>query len=69
MLLLDFLYCFRRFLVGSKFKKHQFFDTCNIPTFLLVARRFSQPGFGRSGGVGDKIISFNGLIHYDNKFI
>ena len=29
---------------------------CNIPTFPLVARRFSQPGFGRSGGVGNAII-------------
>ena len=29
---------------------------CNIPTFPLVARRFSQPGFGRSGGVENEII-------------
>ena len=30
--------------------------TCNIPTFPLVARHFSQPGFGRSGGAGKEII-------------
>ena len=29
---------------------------CDIPTFPLVARRFSQPGFGRSGGVGNERI-------------
>ena len=27
---------------------------CNIPTFPLVARRFSQPVFGRNGVVGDQ---------------
>ena len=28
---------------------------CNIPTFPLVARRFSQPVFGSSGGAGNGI--------------
>ena len=41
-----------RLLLVLKNEKH-----CNIPTFPLVARRFSQPGFGRNGGVGDGIIS------------
>ena len=31
------------------------FIICNIPTFPLVSRRFSQPGFGSSGGAGDEI--------------
>ena len=30
-------------------------EICNIPTFPLAARRFSQPGFGWSGGVGDEM--------------
>ena len=33
-------------------------EICNIPTFPLVARRFSQPGFGRSGGVENDIIVY-----------
>ena len=32
---------------------HQY--ASNIPIFPLVARRFSQPGFGRSGGVENEI--------------
>ena len=35
---------------------------CNIPTFPLAARRFSQPGFGRSGGVDDEIIESGRFI-------
>ena len=35
---------------------------CNIPTFPLVTRRFSQPGFGRSGGVGNGIERKRNLI-------
>ena len=44
-----------------------FWIVCNIPTFPLIARRFSQPGFGRSGGVGNEnnrsnIISIKALF-------
>ena len=34
----------------------------------LAARRFSQPGFGRSGGVGDEIIK-SGYVKNNQTFI
>ena len=39
-------------------------SSCHIPTFPLVARRFRQPGFGKSGGVGDKINVEYGRIQF-----
>ena len=41
----------------NKSEELEMLFNCNIPTFSLVARRFSQPRFGKSGGVGDAIIT------------